>query len=121
MRGHARGGAAPRSVTPRSSPTRPGSTSAEVGTFPEDPRLAIDGGESGFDLVRACLEVIGRHLADDGFAVLQVGPDGQAEEVADHLRDHPELDLVVSAAELHDRGTLVLLRRSDGSDRAKAT
>ena len=86
--------------------------SAEVGAFPDDPRLAIDGGESGFDLVRACLEVIGRHLADAGFAVLQVGPDGQADQVADHLAERRELDLRVAAREQHDRGALVLLVRT---------
>ncbi len=87
-------------------------TTAEVGTYPEDPRLAIDGGETGFDLVRSCLDVIGGHLAPDGFAVLQVGPGEQTDQVVAHLGRHPDLDLVVEATERHDRGTLVLLRRT---------
>lgn len=89
-------------------------TSAEVGTYPEDPLLAIDGGETGFDLVSVCLEVIGRHLADDGFAVLQVGPGRQVDQVGDHLRDHPDLGLAVAGREDHERGALVLLERPGG-------
>ncbi|QIK68738.1 class I SAM-dependent methyltransferase [Nocardioides sp. HDW12B] len=85
--------------------------SADVLTFPEDPRLAIDGGVSGFDLVRSCLQVIGQHLAPAGFAVLQVGPDDQADEVAAHVDAHPALDLQVVETRTFDRGALVLLRR----------
>ena len=83
-----------------------------IDAYPEDPRLAIDGGATGFDLVRACLAVIGRHLADDGFAVLQVGPGHQADQVVDHLAARPELDLRVVAREQHERGALVHLERA---------
>jgi methylase of polypeptide subunit release factors len=88
-------------------------TTAGIGAFPDDPRLAIDGGESGLDLIRDCLTVIGRHLTDDGFAVLQVGPGEQADRVEEHLRAHPDLRLAVVAREVHERGVLVLLERQD--------
>jgi methylase of polypeptide subunit release factors len=68
--------------------------------FPEDPLSAIDGGEDGLDVARACVDVIRRHLAPGGSAILQLGTEAQAErlgheEVADaglHLvevRHHP--------------------------------
>lgn len=84
---------------------------ADVLSFPEDPRGAIDGGATGFDLVVTCLEVIGRHLVDDGFAVLQVGPDGQSERVTACLRERAGLGLEAVETRTFDRGALVLLRR----------
>lgn len=60
---------------------------ATVGRFPEDPLTAIDGGDDGLAIARVCIEVIGRHLAPGGVALLQVGSpeqlDGLAEELAD--------------------------------------
>ncbi|MFY0409573.1 methyltransferase domain-containing protein [Solicola sp. PLA-1-18] len=47
--------------------------SADVGVFPDDPTLAIDGGPEGLDLARTALDVIDRHLAPGGQAVLQLG------------------------------------------------
>jgi methylase of polypeptide subunit release factors len=87
-------------------------TTAEVGRFPDDPRLAIDGGETGFDLVRACVDVIGRHLAAGGFAVLQVGPGSQADRVHDHVLSLPWLGLRVAGRQDHDRGVLLHLQRA---------
>ena len=55
----------------------------ETARFPEDPVSAIDGGADGLDLVRSCLEVIDRHLAVAGSAVLQTGPDQAERVVAD--------------------------------------
>jgi release factor glutamine methyltransferase len=55
--------------------------SREVEHFPEDPVLAIDGGEDGLRLVRASVGVIAEHLAPQGVAIVQVGPD-QGEEAA---------------------------------------
>jgi methylase of polypeptide subunit release factors len=81
-----------------------------VTTYPADPRLAIDGGPSGTDLVHACLAVIGAHLVGGGAAVLQVGPE-QTDAVAAHLAGHPSLGLDVEGHRWHARGALVLLRR----------
>ena len=46
---------------------------AETGRFPEDPLPAIDGGEDGLDVARACVMVIGTHLVPDGAGLLQLG------------------------------------------------
>ena len=50
----------------------------QTGRFPEDPLTAIDGGDDGLDVARACLAVIDDHLAPGGSAVLQVGTRAQA-------------------------------------------
>ena len=40
---------------------------AETGRFPEDPLIAIDGGDDGLDVARACVAVADRHLLPGGF------------------------------------------------------
>ena len=50
----------------------------ETGRFPDDPVIAIDGGDDGLDLARSCVAVIGRHLLPGGSAVLQLGSVDQA-------------------------------------------
>lgn len=87
-------------------------TRAEMHRYPDDPPRAIDGGDSGLDLVHDCLDVIGGHLADTGFAVLQVGPGDQADAVERHLTNHPGLALRVAGQQVHDRGVLVHLTRA---------
>jgi methylase of polypeptide subunit release factors len=47
--------------------------SAETGSFPYDPRAAIDGGEDGLRVALECSDAIERHLADGGAALLQLG------------------------------------------------
>jgi len=54
----------------------------ETRRFPEDPLTAIDGGDDGLDVARACLEAIDDHLAPDGAALLQLGTAAQAEVLA---------------------------------------
>jgi release factor glutamine methyltransferase len=81
--------------------------SREVEGFPEDPVLAIDGGEDGLLLVRACLGVIAEHLAPHGAAVLQVGPD-QANEAGVIAKAQ---GLLVQEVRGFPRGTLVHLVR----------
>lgn len=49
--------------------------------FPEDPLLAIDGGDDGLTVVRECLAAIENHLAGSGVALLQLGPDDQVASV----------------------------------------
>ena len=51
----------------------------QTGRFPEDPLTAIDGGDDGLDVARACLTVIDDHLSPGGSAVLQVGTRAQAD------------------------------------------
>ena len=82
----------------------------ETGRFPEDPLLAIDGGDDGLDIARGCLAVIGRHLLPAGHGVLQLGSTEQVRA----LVEDPRMDasgLVLSEVRQHDRGVLVLVER----------
>lgn len=56
--------------------------SADVGRFPEDPLLAIDGGADGLVVARLCLEVAARHLLPGGVVLVQLGDDAQADALA---------------------------------------
>ena len=47
--------------------------------FPEDPLSAIDGGDDGLDVARACVAVVAAHLAPGGAVVLQLGTTAQAD------------------------------------------
>jgi len=73
----------------------------DIGRFPEDPPSAVDGGEDGLVLVRACLDVIGAVLAPDGVALLQLGSH-------QHVRD---------VGGLAPDGLLVTDHKSDRGDR----
>jgi release factor glutamine methyltransferase len=52
-------------------------TSGNVERYPEDPVTAIDGGWDGLSVARDCVHVMGRHLAADGEALLQLGSETQ--------------------------------------------
>jgi len=58
---------------------------SQTARFPEDPLVAIDGGDDGMGVVRECLAAIEAHLGSGGVALLQLGPGGQAEAVAEML------------------------------------
>jgi release factor glutamine methyltransferase len=83
--------------------------SADTDDHAGDPVHAIDGGEDGLDLVRTCVELIGRHLADDGSAVLQLGNLEQVAAVSDHLADQPDVDLRLVEHRAYEKGVLVRL------------
>lgn len=76
-------------------------TSAEVGRYPADPLLAIDGGADGLAVARTCLEVAAAHLVDGGGALVQLGDDAQADALAagpgwtEHGRRYGERGLVL--------------------------
>lgn len=55
---------------------------AGVAALPEDPVTAIDGGDDGLDVARACLRTLAQHLLPGGHAVLQLGTEEQAEALA---------------------------------------
>ena len=83
-------------------------TTDEVGRYPEDPLLAIDGGRDGLEVVRACLDVIAAHLSDGGSALLQTGPD-QPDEVRALLAAYEDLEL--REVRVAERGALVRIDR----------
>jgi release factor glutamine methyltransferase len=58
---------------------------AEVGDFPGDPVIAVDGGVDGLDLARACLAVVATALAPGGRALLQLRGAAQVEALRPHL------------------------------------
>lgn len=58
---------------------------AQVERYPEDPRLAIDGGEDGMLIAKMCLATIERHLSPGGAAVLQLGTTAQAQRVLEMI------------------------------------
>lgn len=83
--------------------------SDEVGQFPDDPRIAIDGGEDGLELARMCCTFIEAHLIDEGSAVLQLGSTEQAASIGAYLAETSTLR-VREVREYAD-GTLVRLTR----------
>lgn len=56
--------------------------STQVAQFPEDPLLAIDGGEDGLDVARACMAACVGHVVPGGSVLLQLGDESQADRVA---------------------------------------
>ncbi|WP_243395430.1 methyltransferase domain-containing protein [Nocardioides currus] len=83
----------------------------ETGQFPEDPLLAIDGGDDGLDVARACLRVIRQHLAPGGSAVLQLGTTEQATRL-EHDEGLDTGDLRLVEARRFPRGALVRIDRA---------
>ncbi len=78
---------------------------SETQRYPEDPLLAIDGGDDGLDVVRECVRAISEHLAEDGVALLQLGPGEQADAVSRLLHDTGLL--ATETREFGERGVLV--------------
>lgn len=69
--------------------------SDDVVRFPADPLAAIDGGSDGLDLARLCVDLIGRHLARGGAAILQLGDAEQVARLGSYLDSNPEIGLSV--------------------------
>ncbi len=55
--------------------------SSDVGVFPDDPLLAIDGGADGLDLAWECVTVAADHLVPGGSLLLQLGTSAQCDVV----------------------------------------
>jgi methylase of polypeptide subunit release factors len=85
--------------------------SAETAQFPEDPVLAIDGGDDGLDLARTCVDLIDAHLAEGGSALLQLGNTAQAELIAAHAEERSRGSLTVGETRAFDRGVVVQITR----------
>jgi methylase of polypeptide subunit release factors len=78
---------------------------SETARFPEDPLLAIDGGDDGLYVVRDCVQAMIDHLAPGGVALLQVGTSDQVAAVATLLEGS---GLVTGEVrEYGDRGVLL--------------
>jgi methylase of polypeptide subunit release factors len=84
--------------------------SSDTALHPDDPRLAIDGGPDGLVVARQCLGVIGAHLAEGGFAVLQLRDLDQLEALGDGVRAGGLV--VVGQLACEDRGALARLERA---------
>lgn len=54
----------------------------EVDGVPEDPDSAIDGGDDGLDVARACVRVAAGHLDEGGYLLLQLGGERQAATIS---------------------------------------
>jgi release factor glutamine methyltransferase len=78
----------------------------EVGSYPEDPLVAIDGGHDGMDVAWTCVAVARQHLMPSGTLLLQLGSVQQVDALRDRLRDD---DFVITEVRLCDRGVLVRL------------
>jgi release factor glutamine methyltransferase len=83
--------------------------SAGIGEFPDDPSIAIDGGDDGLDLARTCCDVVARHLAPGGTAILQIGTVDQAHALDEHLA-RAGRGLRTGEVRVFERGVLVELR-----------
>jgi release factor glutamine methyltransferase len=81
---------------------------AETGRYPEDPLLAIDGGDDGMDVAWTCLDTARLHLAPGGTLLLQLGTVEQVEAVRERLRSD---ELSVTEVRWHERGVLVRIDR----------
>ncbi|GAA3525621.1 hypothetical protein GCM10022234_23380 [Aeromicrobium panaciterrae] len=84
-----------------------------VTSYPEDPVIAIDGGNDGLDLARACCRVVDTHLAEGGAAILQLGTTAQADVIAAHLEESSTLR--VREVRTYERGVLARLSRESSA------
>jgi release factor glutamine methyltransferase len=68
-------------------------TRTATARWPEDPILAIDGGDDGLALIRLCLQIAAEHLDRAGTLLLQTAGPAQAAQVARLLRATPDWSL----------------------------
>jgi release factor glutamine methyltransferase len=78
----------------------------EVGSYPGDPQVAIDGGHDGMDVAWTCIAVARDHLMPISTLLLQLGSVEQVDALRDRLRDD---DFVITEVRWCDRGVLVRL------------
>lgn len=76
-----------------------------------EPRLALDGGRDGLDLIRRLIADLPRVLADDGAVALELDP-GQAGVVADLLRAAEPNGVVTILADLAGLARVVTMERT---------
>lgn len=83
---------------------------SEVETFPDDPVLAIDGGQDGMDVAWLCVDTASHHLMRGGSVLLQLGTVEQVDLLRERLREEDD-ELEISEVRWCDRGVLVRLDR----------
>jgi release factor glutamine methyltransferase len=84
----------------------------EMTDYPEDPRLAIDGGHDGLEVVRRCLDAVRDHLLPGGSALLQLRDGDQAQWIGSQVAGTGRL--TVDGTRDYGHGVVVLLRASQG-------
>jgi methylase of polypeptide subunit release factors len=89
--------------------------SSGIDEFPDDPSIAIDGGDDGLDLARTCCDVVARHLEPGGTAILQLGTADQVRSLDEHLR-RTASGLRTGELRVFERGVLVELVDDDPTD-----
>lgn len=87
---------------------------AETSRYPEDPLLAIDGGDDGLDVVFSCLALIESHLAPGSTALLQLGTMEQVDRASKWARRRA-LIRATEARVFPDRGVLARFDPTAGS------
>lgn len=87
--------------------------SADTGRFPEDPLLAIDGGDDGLAVAWLCVAAASAHLLPGGSALLQLGTPAQAERIGERLASYGDLELG-EVRSYDDRGVVARLERPLG-------
>jgi methylase of polypeptide subunit release factors len=80
-------------------------TTGDIHRYPEDPVAAIDGGEDGLDVARACVEIAAAHLVPAGALLLQLGATGQVDDLRGYAGDR---GLVCTEVRSGERGVLAL-------------
>lgn len=80
---------------------------AETGRHPDDPLIAIDGGDDGLDVAWSCLKVCETHLVAGGSVVLQLGSAGQVERIRTDLRSTGSVLTIREVRSFGERGVLV--------------
>jgi methylase of polypeptide subunit release factors len=79
--------------------------------FPEDPLMAIDGGEDGLDVARESIGLIGEHLVPRGMALIQLGSPEQATALEPRVMGQ---GLAVTEVRAYDGGVVALLEQFHG-------
>jgi release factor glutamine methyltransferase len=89
--------------------------SADIGQYPDDPELAIDGGDDGLAVTWPCVQAARMHLAVGGAMVLQLGTSAQVAGLRERLQADGD-PLRIIAVQEHEGGVLLHLARTVEED-----
>lgn len=88
---------------------------ADIGQYPEDPELAIDGGDDGLAVTWPCVQAARMHLAVGGAMVLQLGTTAQVDALRERLGAEGDPLRILEVRE-HEGGVLLRLARTAEED-----